>query len=138
MLTVHRGRMSFEPSGVEYWARCKSMRTQSLRTLQKRETEASPRAARKLLGIFTRKERWGLSWLGWVVLVLVLLTLGYVSVLRAYPFLSVTDRVDANILVVEGWVHPYAARTAVEEFNASAYLRVFSTGGPVNGIGGYI
>ena len=56
----------------------------------------------------------------------------------AYPFLAITHRVDANILVVEGWVHEYAIRAAVKEFQDNHYQRVFTTGGPVEGNGGYI
>src|SRR4029077_1036164 len=55
-----------------------------------------------------------------------------------YPFLAVTHRVDANTLVVEGWIHEYAIRTAVKEFQSSHYQRVFTTGGPVAGTGGYV
>jgi uncharacterized SAM-binding protein YcdF (DUF218 family) len=58
--------------------------------------------------------------------------------LRIYPFLAVTHRVDANVLVVEGWIHEYAIRAAVEEFRSNHYERVFTTGGPVEGTGGYI
>jgi uncharacterized SAM-binding protein YcdF (DUF218 family) len=62
----------------------------------------------------------------------------FLIVLDIYPFLAVTHRVDANILVVEGWVHEYAIRAAVEEFREGSYQRVFTTGGPVEGTGGYI
>lgn len=55
-----------------------------------------------------------------------------------YPFLAVTHRVDTNVLVVEGWIHDYAIRAAVEEFRNDRYQRVFTTGGPVEGTGGYI
>ena len=44
---------------------------------------------------------------------------------------------DTDVLVVEGWVHKYAIRSAVEEFRAGSYQRVFTTGGPVTGSGGY-
>jgi uncharacterized SAM-binding protein YcdF (DUF218 family) len=55
----------------------------------------------------------------------------------AYPFLAVTHRVNADTLVVEGWVHQYAIRAAANEFQAGHYDRVFTTGGPVAGMGGY-
>jgi uncharacterized SAM-binding protein YcdF (DUF218 family) len=55
-----------------------------------------------------------------------------------YPFLAVTHRVDSDVLVVEGWIHEYAIRSAAEEFRTHAYRRVFTTGGPVTGSGGYI
>jgi uncharacterized SAM-binding protein YcdF (DUF218 family) len=54
-----------------------------------------------------------------------------------YPFLAVTHRVNADTLVVEGWVHQYAIRAAINELKASRYQRVFTTGGPVAGMGGY-
>src|SRR5438874_13533368 len=34
--------------------------------------------------------------------------------------------------------HEYAIRAAVEEFRSSSYQRVLTTGGPVEGTGGYI
>ena len=54
-----------------------------------------------------------------------------------YPFLAVTERVNTNALVVEGWVHEYAIRAAINEFNAGHYERLFTTGGPIVGTGGY-
>jgi uncharacterized SAM-binding protein YcdF (DUF218 family) len=101
----------------------------------------SPRIRSSMLRfpqLVERKERWGLSWLGWVAVFSVILTVGYVSVLLANPFLSVTDRTDANMLVIEGWVHPYAIRAGVEEFKSGGYGRIFTTGGPVEGSGRYI
>ncbi len=65
-------------------------------------------------------------------------TLAGLGALRGiYPFLSITDRRPANILVVEGWVHDYAIRAAVDELTTGNYRTVFTTGGPVQGIGGY-
>ncbi len=43
-----------------------------------------------------------------------------------------------NVLVVEGWIHEYAIRAALKEFQSNRYQRVFTTGGPVEGTGGYI
>jgi uncharacterized SAM-binding protein YcdF (DUF218 family) len=85
-----------------------------------------------------RKERWGLSWRGWlIVFTAVALTFSSFR-FRVYPFLAVTHRVSANVLVVEGWVHEYAIRAALKEFQSNHYQRVFTTGGPVEGKGGYI
>jgi uncharacterized SAM-binding protein YcdF (DUF218 family) len=88
--------------------------------------------------LVSRKERWGLSWLGWITVVAIVLLFASAVVLCVYPFLATTHRVDANVLVIEGWVHPYAIRAGVDEFKAGGYQRIFTTGGPVNGIGGYI
>jgi uncharacterized SAM-binding protein YcdF (DUF218 family) len=89
-------------------------------------------------GIILRKERWGLSLRGWLVLCAGMLLVVSLIFFRIYPFLAVTHPVDTNILVVEGWVHEYAIRAAVEEFRRKPYERVFATGGPVEGNGGYI
>src|SRR5215475_6021118 len=99
-----------------------------------------PRAtsARALWGMFDRKERWSLSWFGRVVVISALLLVGALIFESVYPFLAITHRVDANILVVEGWIHEYAIRAAVKEFQSNHYQRVFATGGPVGGAGGYI
>lgn len=99
----------------------------------------SPRPARedRLFGIINRKERWGLSWKGWLVTGVLIVSLVSWSVDGVYQFLAVTEKVNTNALVVEGWVHEYAIRAAIEEFNAGHYQRVFTTGGPIVGTGGY-
>jgi hypothetical protein len=90
-------------------------------------------SSQKLWGILVRKERWGLSWRGWLAGALLVLLAGRVLLLNIYPFLATTHRVDARVLVVEGWVNAYACRAAVAEFKTGSYERVFTTGGPVSG-----
>ena len=95
-------------------------------------------SARALWGMFDRKERWSLTWFGRAVVTSVFLLVGALIFESIYPFLAITRRVDANNLVVEGWIHEYAIRAAVKEFESNHYQRVFATGGPVGGSGGYI
>jgi uncharacterized SAM-binding protein YcdF (DUF218 family) len=92
---------------------------------------------KRFWGILTRKERWGLSWRGRLIVIVVLMLTAGSLVLTIHPFLAVTQRVDADVLVVEGWVHQYAIVAGVEEFKAGHYPRVYATGGPVTGSGGY-
>jgi uncharacterized SAM-binding protein YcdF (DUF218 family) len=92
----------------------------------------------KFWGTFVRKERWGLSRRGWLIVLAGVILAFAAFLLRVYPFLAVTHRVNTNVLVVEGWMHEYAIRAAVEEFRSKSYQRVFTTGGPVEGSGGYI
>ena len=66
------------------------------------------------------------------------LTGGYLLLKTIHPFLAVTERVDADILVIEGWIHRYAIRQGAEEFKRGSYQRIFTTGGPENGSGGYV
>src|SRR5438876_3787583 len=99
-------------------------------------TQAAPRRA--LWGLFDCKERWSPTWRGWLILAFTMVVAGALFLKGIYPFLAITHRVDADVLVVEGWIHEYAIKGAVEEFRRSSYQRVFTTGGPVEGSGGYI
>jgi uncharacterized SAM-binding protein YcdF (DUF218 family) len=93
---------------------------------------------RAMWGVFDRKERWSLSWRGRLIVASALLLVGALVLEGVYPFLAITHRVNANILVVEGWIHEYGIRAAVKEFQSNHYEHVFTTGGPVAGSGGYI
>jgi uncharacterized SAM-binding protein YcdF (DUF218 family) len=93
---------------------------------------------RVLLGCFNRKERWGLSARGLGIASMLLVVVTITSMLSIFPFLAVTNRVDADFLVIEGWIPEYAARVAAKEFLEGGYNSVISTGGPVSGTGGYI
>jgi uncharacterized SAM-binding protein YcdF (DUF218 family) len=101
-----------------------------------RPTQAAP--SRAFGGLLERKERWSLSWRGRLMLAFALGLFGVLLFKGVYPFLTTTHRVNADVLVVEGWIHEYAVRAAVKEFQSNHYLRIFTTGGPVEGTGGYI
>ncbi len=81
-----------------------------------------------MLPLVTRKERWGLSWRGWLVLVVVALAMSSLFFFTIGPFLAVTDRAVSETLVVEGWISVH--RAAGEEFSGGAYHQLFTTGGP--------
>jgi|SRR5262245_9722715 len=98
---------------------------------------AKATSVRALWGMFDRKERWSLSWRGRLIVAAALLLVGALVFKGAYPFLAITGRVNANMLVVEGWIHEYGIRAAVKEFQSNHYEHVFATGGPVQGSGGY-
>jgi uncharacterized SAM-binding protein YcdF (DUF218 family) len=93
--------------------------------------------SKKIWGLLTRRERWGLSLRGWVALILFVASLGVFWLLNVQPFLALTQRTDTKILVVEGWIHPYAIAAAVKEFHDGHYEKIYTTGGPVVGGGGY-
>jgi hypothetical protein len=89
-------------------------------------------------GLITRRVRWGLSPAGWLAACAALLAAAVGGGAAAYPFLAPTQRAPgASILVVEGWVHGYAIRQAVREMQAGGYRLIVTTGGPLQGSGGY-
>jgi DUF218 domain len=95
------------------------------------------KSSQKLWGVLRRKECWALSWRGWLLVTSAGLVAAYFAFLNIHPFLAVTHRVNTNVLVVEGWIQRYAIRGGVEEFKNGSYERIFTTGGPWNGDGGY-
>jgi uncharacterized SAM-binding protein YcdF (DUF218 family) len=99
---------------------------------------ASEGNRKKCWGLFDRRERWGLSLRGWLAGLIVSLLLAGIVVFNIQPFLAPTQREETKILVVEGWVQPYAIDVAVKEFQQRHYEKVFTTGGPVVGLGGYV
>ncbi len=71
------------------------------------------------------------TWRGWLLVGVAggAVALGLLHSL--HPFLAVTERVEADVLVVEGWVPDFALRAGVEEFNAGKYRRLLVPGGPM-------
>jgi uncharacterized SAM-binding protein YcdF (DUF218 family) len=74
--------------------------------------------------LLRRRECWTLSRRGWVLLLT--LGLGLLALLRfgVRPFLAVTDRIPADLLVIEGWSPPNTMREAAKEFLRGGYQRV--------------
>ena len=89
-------------------------------------------------GLLVRRYQWGLTFRAKIILFGFAIFIVILAMREIYPFLAITHRVDTNVLVVEGWVHKYAIRAAIEEFGTGNYQRVFTTGGPVTGNGGYV
>ena len=85
--------------------------------------------------LFIRKERLGLSWRGRLWLAAIVLLGGIFFLRGVHPFLAVTHREQAKVLVVEGWVSKYAIDGAIQEFKTGHYGQVFTTGGPLEGMG---
>ena len=74
--------------------------------------------------IAERRERWGLTWFG-RLLVLVVAAVAVVGIgLAAYPFLAITEQAGADILVVEGWIPERTYLQVAELFQTGAYGRI--------------
>ena len=109
-----------------------------MQTPQAIEPAKTPRApdqrvTRRAFGILVRKERWGLSWPGKLVLILAL-CLGALGLVKgAYPFLAITRPASTETLVVEGWLPPsvvqqLANRYAIREYQQIVVPRGLFTG----------
>ncbi len=85
----------------------------------------------KACGLLRRRESWRPTWRGWLALALGLGVLTFLFILRIHPFLAVTEPVTGGLLVVEGWAPDYALKSAIEEFRAHHYEKLYVTGGPL-------
>src|SRR4030095_5041853 len=87
------------------------------------ELISSPRQS-ALGGLLVRQYRWGLSRWAKFSLVMVALVIAVTVFFGIYPFLAITQRVNGDMLVVEGWIHPYAIDASVKELKNPFYQRV--------------
>ena len=93
---------------------------------QKMALPMTTKDSKKWFGLLSRRERWSLSLRGWVFgLACVAVTglfLMFLLMFHLQPFLAHTQRVDAKILVVEGWAREFAMNAAVTEFQTGHRL----------------
>jgi hypothetical protein len=82
-------------------------------------------------GLLRRRQIIVPTWRAWLLLLLLALACGFVLVKNAYSFLAPTDSKPSGYLVIEGWAPDYASRQALEEFKGHPYLKLFTTGGPI-------
>jgi uncharacterized SAM-binding protein YcdF (DUF218 family) len=95
-----------------------------------------PQVKKKLFGLITRKERWGLSARGWLCLIAFMLFVVLGWAFNVHPFLAQTKRADTKVLIVEGWIRQFALKAAVREIQSGQYQKVYTTGGPIAGTDG--
>jgi NAD(P)-dependent dehydrogenase (short-subunit alcohol dehydrogenase family) len=75
----------------------------------------------------------------WTFLIVAMLVVGFAFVLTIHDFLAITQRVEANVLVVEGWVSNHTAiREAAEEFKKGQYKLLITVGGPIGDVEGSV
>ena len=89
-------------------------------------------------GLISRRERWGLTLRGWLLAGALAVAAAAGFLFGVYPFLAINDRTSSEFLVVEGWIDDHAIHAARNEFGSGAYREIFTTGGPVHGIGAYL
>jgi len=95
-----------------------------------RDTEGTRVAERKhaMAGLLVRRERWGLSVRGRLIVGTLIITVVVLAIGYANAFLAVTDPVDTNILVVEGWLPNYALEESIAKFRSKPHRLVITVG----------
>lgn len=80
--------------------------------------------------LIRKRMMWLPTWRGWCCLVLLAACMCIWTARNIHPFLSVTRRVPADVLVIEGWVPDLALKTAIQEFQQGQYRFIITSGGP--------
>jgi hypothetical protein len=78
--------------------------------------------------LFERRTLWCPTWLGTFCLIFVLVVPAAWWFIYGESFLSSTDRLSAEVLVVEGWIGTNGVRAAADEFQSGGYRYVVATG----------
>jgi len=79
---------------------------------------------RRLFGLCVRRERWSLSWKGWLATLILFIATFWGAAHGLYPFLCVNDGGSGDILVVEGWISTRRVEQAARAFQQGHYQRV--------------
>ena len=84
----------------------------------------APCQHRAIGGIFVRRVCWKLSRRGKLLVLGLLASIIVVVAWGGHSFLAVTDRMPADLLIVEGWLPPYTLHQAAAEFRIGFYSRI--------------
>ncbi len=80
--------------------------------------------------IINKRERRSLTWLGRLLILVIILSLILIYVLNIQSFLAHTETVNGNVLVVEGFIPDYAIEESKEIFEKGNYELLLITGKP--------
>ena len=81
--------------------------------------------------LINRRERWGLTLYGWLILVLFIFIFAYLGFRNLFGTLAPVQREKTNILVLEGFVNDYVLYDAMKEFKSNNYKLLIVTGAPL-------
>ncbi len=82
----------------------------------------------KRFKLASRRERWGLTIYGWLLILMLLVLIFWGFVRFIVPFLSVEETMDAKIMVVEGYVPDYAYPGIIRIFREEDYEFIVTSG----------
>ena len=78
-----------------------------------------------------------LTFLGWLVVVILIAAVFFGFVANLHPFLAPEAPPHKGLLVVEGWIHDFALDEAVRMYKTGDYSKIVCTGVPIE-TGSYI
>lgn len=84
----------------------------------------------KSFALIRRRTVWIPTWRGWCCLALLAASLLLWIGRSLHPFLAVTRPVNAEVLVIEGWVPDLVLKAAIQEFHQGKYRLIVTSGGP--------
>ncbi len=67
----------------------------------------------------------------WILIIGLIIFLIVMCCINIYSFLAVTTPIEADLLIVEGWMSDYAVKSAIAEFNRGAYQKLITTGATI-------
>ncbi|NEQ73865.1 MAG: hypothetical protein F6K23_12880 [Okeania sp. SIO2C9] len=67
----------------------------------------------------------------WILIIGLIIFLIAICCFNIYSFLALTSPIEADILIVEGWMSDYAVKLAIAEFQQGAYQKLITTGSPI-------
>jgi len=86
----------------------------------------------RFLGLLERKEHWVLTCRAWIILCLSIACALVFTIKNIHSFLSSNHPIQADLLVVEGWLPDYALEEAMNEFRVHNYDLLVITGEPLS------
>jgi hypothetical protein len=81
--------------------------------------------------LIRQKKVWVLTVWGWLVSLICLISFFTFMLASIHPFLAYSAPIQADVLVVEGWIHDYAIKEAIAEFERGNYQKIITTGLPL-------
>jgi hypothetical protein len=81
--------------------------------------------------LVSKKERWGLTRWGWLLLLTIFLLLNILFFANLYKILAPVEREKTDILVLEGFISDDVMETAIKEFKDYHYQLLITTGTPL-------
>jgi hypothetical protein len=84
------------------------------------------------ISLIRRREMWAITREGWVIAIMGLIIAMLLIITNIHPFLAVNAPIQADTLVVEGWLPDYAIKSASAEFKKGEYRQLITTGLPLS------